>query len=190
MNARLIFGLLAFLVATEGRAQSVLQSSWGSATWVWDEPEANTQAQNDAPRYFRKRFTLSAEPVKAELWVTADNEHATFVNGQKVGDGKEWSKVDRLDVSKQLHSGGNVLAIRAQNHGGVACMIARLWVKTIDNNETLIVSNAEMRVSQTASDGWNSVGFTDKDWANAVVLGDASIGPWNVVSSATAQVKA
>jgi quinoprotein glucose dehydrogenase len=178
------------LLAADVRAQSLSQTAWGPAAWVWDEADANNQPQNDEPRFFRKRFNLAAEPVKAELWVTADNEYTAFVNGKQVAAGKEWQKIDKIDVSKTLQMGGNVLAIRAQNHGGVAGMIARLWVKTADNNETVIVSNAEMRVSQTPADGWNNTGFTDKDWANAVVLGDIGVGPWNIAPGATAQVKA
>jgi quinoprotein glucose dehydrogenase len=190
MNTRLFLAAMAFVIAADVRGQSTLQTSWGPAVWVWDEPDAQNQPQDDEPRYFRKRFQLAAEPVKAELWVTADNEYTAYVNGTKIGGGKEWSKVEKYDVAKHVRmEGGNVLAIRAQNHGGAAGLIARLWIKTADNNETVIATSAEMRVSRTADEGWNNTGFTDKDWANAVVLGDVSIGPWNIAGAAVAQVK-
>ena len=87
---------LALLLIFSASAQA--RQSWGPATWVWDEPEANSQPQNDEPRFFRRKFALAAEPLKAELWVTADNEHTSYVNGKKLGRGTEWSKVDKYDV--------------------------------------------------------------------------------------------
>ncbi len=160
----------------------------GPAVWVWDEPEANTQPQTDEPRFFRTKFALAADPLKAELWVTADNEHTSYVNGKKLGRGTEWSKVDKYDVTKLLHKGDdNVLAIRAQNHGGVAGMIARLWIQTADKKDLFIVSGPEMRVGRTNDDKWIDARFADKDWPNAIVLGDAGIGPWNLSTETVAQ---
>src|SRR5947209_17210418 len=84
------------------------QPGWGSAGWVWDQADANTVAQTDEPRYLRRTFSLTAKPVSAELWITADNEYTVYVNGQKVGAGKEWSQLDKYDVAKQLLVGKNV----------------------------------------------------------------------------------
>src|SRR5258708_17441012 len=73
---------------------------WGSVRWVWDQADANNVAQTDDPRYLRRTFELAGKPAKAELWITADNEYAVYVNGQKIGTGAQWSKDGTYDGAK------------------------------------------------------------------------------------------
>jgi putative heme-binding domain-containing protein len=157
---------------------------WGSARWIWDQADANSVAQTDDPRYVRRAFTLAAKPLKAELWIAADNEYTAYVNGQKVGTGTEWSKVDRYDVARHLTAGKNVLAIVAKNHGGPAGLIARLHIVTADKKDTIVGTDEQTRVTQIAHPDWLKVDFDDQGWATAAVLGDVTIGPWNLAGNA------
>ncbi len=157
---------------------------WGSARWVWDQGDGNTATQTDDPRYLRRPFELSARAVRAELWVTADNEYVAYVNGQKVGTGTEWSKVDKYDVAKYLVPGRNLLALVAKNHGGPAGVIARLHVVTADKRQIDVGTDEKTRITQVAHPDWLKVDFDDRTWANAAILGDATIGPWNLAGSA------
>src|SRR5437867_7853908 len=71
---------------------------WGSTRWVWDQADAHSVPQSDDPRYLRRTFELGSTAAKATLWITCDNEYTVYVNGQKVGHGTEWSKVDSYEV--------------------------------------------------------------------------------------------
>ncbi len=155
---------------------------WGSARWVWDEADANSVDQSNEPRYLRRTFELGARAVQAELWITVDNHYVVYVNGHKVGSDGEWSSVEKYDVTKHLVPGKNVLAILAKNQGGPAGAIARLHVKTADQKELLIGTDDKTRITQMADPDWLKITFDDSTWPTAVVLGDAAIGPWNLVS--------
>lgn len=155
-------------------------NSWANAKWVWDEANANSTPQNDEPRYLRRTFTLATKPTAAELWITADNIYTVYVNGQKIGTDSEWNTVERYNVAKHLVAGKNVLAIQAINMGGPAGVIARLHVKTADKKGLFVVTDETTRVTQKASADWLKTDFDDSSWFAAVVLGDASIGPWNL----------
>jgi putative membrane-bound dehydrogenase-like protein len=182
MKKLVALGLLLFpsLVAAQDR-------SWNGAQWVWDEPDANTVAQNNEPRYLRRFFDLSAKVDKAELWITVDNHYVAYVNGQKVGEDAEWSSVEKYDVAKHLVVGKNVLAIKATNQGGVAGAIARLHVRTVDKKDIHVVTDEKTKITQKAAKDWLALDFDDSAWFAAVVLGDPSIGPWNIGGSAVAE---
>lgn len=161
---------------------------WGGAKWVWDEPDANKTDQSNDPRYLRLPFVLGAKPQAAELWITADNLYTAYVNGQKVGSGSEWSSPGRYDVAKHLVAGKNVLAIQTTNQGGPAGAIARLHIKTGNKEqasprpaaELFIVTDEKTKITQKAGPDWLRTDLDDSAWFNAVVLGDASIAPWNL----------
>jgi quinoprotein glucose dehydrogenase len=177
----LIIALVAAVPLVLGQTPS---PGWGSARWVWDQADGNSAAQTDDPRYVRRTFDLAAKPARAELWITADNEFTVHVNGQEVGHGTEWSKVDRYDVAKHLTVGKNVLAIVARNHGGPAGVIARLHVVTADKKDLVIGTDDKARITQIAHPDWLKRDFDDAAWPTAAVLGDVTIGPWNLAGNA------
>jgi putative heme-binding domain-containing protein len=183
----LLAAIALTLLVTWSLAQPTPQSGWANAQWIWDEPDAHKTPQNNEPRYLRLNFTLDAKPSAAELWATADNTYVAYVNGQKVGDGNEWASVQKYDVAKHLVVGKNVVAIKATNQGGVAGAIARLHVKTADKKDVFIVTGDKTKVARSLSKGWINADFDDSSWFNAIVLGDTSIGPWNVAGGAVAQ---
>lgn len=157
---------------------------WGSARWVWDQADANTADQTNEPRYLRRTFEVPRKPLKAELWITADNEYTVYVNGQRVGHGTEWSKVDRYDVAKHLAAGKNVLAIIAKNNGGPAGVIARLHIVGTDKKNVIVGTDDQTRITQVAHPDWLKRDFDDRAWPTAAVLGDVGIGPWNLAGNA------
>ncbi len=179
--------LLFLAVFTLGTLPLALRKTrspgWGNARWVWDQADAAGAAQTDEPRYLRRTFTLAGKPAKAELWITADNEYTVYVNGQQVGHGSEWSKVDRYDVAKHLAAGKNVLAIVARNHGGPAGIIARLHVVTAGKKNLFVVTDDQTRITQIANPDWLKRDFDDRAWPTVAILGDAGIGPWNIAGN-------
>src|SRR5262249_16917259 len=51
--------------------------------------------------------------------------------------------------------------------------------------DLFIVTDEKTRITQKAPKDWNAVGFDDSSWFAAVVLGDATIGPWNIAGAVT-----
>lgn len=195
---KLIFACVVFVIGLTSwtLGQSSPSTSWGDAMWVWDEADASKIPQNNEPRYLRMTFDIPATPQAAELWVTADNLYTAYVNGVKVGDGKEWSQVDKYTVVKHLVVGKNVLAIRATNQGGVAAAIARLHIKTADKKDLFVVTNEKTKItSKFQLDGgngnrpWFDAQFDDSSWFAAIALGDPSIAPWNLGGGAIVKGK-
>jgi quinoprotein glucose dehydrogenase len=179
-----LFCTIATLALASASALAQAPAGWEGAFWVWDQPEANVIAQSNDPRYLRRVFTLADKPAKAELKITADNHYEVFVNGRRVGADGEWSTVEKYDVAKLLVPGKNLLAIKATNQGGPAGVFARLRVQGNDVKELILGTDAQTKISQVAGADWLTVDFDDSPWAAAIVLGDASIGPWGLAGSA------
>lgn len=79
------------------------QSQW---IWAWPDPGANsTRDMNLGCAWFRADLTLPqpAAVVKADVFLTADNLYALYVNGKYVGQGdanpNNWREAKRFDVA-------------------------------------------------------------------------------------------
>jgi len=178
MKKLLVLGLALLFVSGSGAQNG--NPGWGDATWIWDEPDADKTPQTNEPRYVRRTFNLTAKPVQAELWITADNYYTAYINGHKVGADGEWSTVEKYQVGKYLVPGKNVLAILAKNEGGPAGLIARLQVRTADKKNLLIGTDSKTRITQVKHADWLKTDFDDSAWPTAVVLGEPGMAPWNI----------
>jgi len=188
---------MAFLTFNSSLAAQGISGSWNGAWWVWDRALAD-QTQDNGPRFVRRTFDLPAKFDRAELRITADNHYVVHVNGQKVGEDGEWNSVEKYDVAKLLAPGKNVLAIQAKNQGGVAGVIARLHMQTADKKDIVIGTDQHARITRTppptlsgegTANAWLKPDFDDSKWSAAIVLGDASIGPWKLDGSTAVAAK-
>lgn len=185
---RMLVALITFAVTSDVAETAPPANPFQGASWVWNDLIASQNDQGNEPRYFRRSFELSDAPMKADLLITADNHYAVSINGEKVGADGSWNSVDTYDVAKLLRKGPNVLAIVGTNAGGPAGLIAWLRVTTDDKQETVVATDREMRVSLILTDGWLKAGFDDSKWAKVAVLGNASIGPWNILGGSSSAV--
>ncbi|MEQ8810800.1 MAG: DUF1553 domain-containing protein, partial [Imperialibacter sp.] len=124
-------------------------------------------------RYFRHKFTLTGqEIVRAQALISVDHSYSFYLNGQKVAEGTDWRKVNKLDVTKFLKSGENVIAIEGTNEGPIANPAGILFAMKIqqkDSLETTIQSaNGEGWKSTDVNPGkeWLNIAFNDSDWEN------------------------
>jgi putative heme-binding domain-containing protein len=175
--ARLIF---AVLVATAcAQAQTTPE-------WIW-HPNDGAKPEAKEKRFFRKAFTLDGAARRATLAVSADNQFTAYVNGTKVGSGTEWKDFPKFDIKTQLKPGVNVVAIEAQNDGGVAALLAEIDYATEEGTRAKVVTDKTWLVGPTASTGWQAQNFNaGAGWVAATSLGKLGIQPWGNIAAANA----
>jgi alpha-L-rhamnosidase len=153
--------------------------------WIW-YPEANNPAVS-APigeRYFRTNLNVpSDKTVKRALFVgTADNDFQLDVNGVDAGFDNSWYAAVRIDITKLLRTGSNVLAVTADNIGvsdNPAGLIACVKVDYTDGSESTIVpTGGTWLSSDTVLPGWQKDIVPSSAWHTALDLGKYGIAPW------------
>ncbi|MEQ8211874.1 MAG: c-type cytochrome [Lacipirellulaceae bacterium] len=157
----------------EKRAAEQKQEQIGfDAEWIWTP----SQKKNEAPQgdcYFRKTFTVGALEV-AEMQIAADNAYELFVNGEPVGKGTDWRKMEVHDI-KPFMGGGNThtVAVRVSNtDGSAAGLVARVLIKEKAGTYKSFSTDNTWKTSVRRFQGWRLGAFNDADWLNA-----ASFGP-------------
>jgi len=101
-------------------AANPVDQIFARSQWIW--PYDHRWDLHNAYALFRHAFTLDRVPVKAPLFITADQSYHLYVNGAFVGRGpargfqSHWP-YDEIDVARWLVPGRNVLAVRAFNPG-------------------------------------------------------------------------
>ncbi|MBC2839329.1 alpha-L-rhamnosidase C-terminal domain-containing protein [Robiginitalea sp. SC105] len=120
--ARLLMGLLAFLVPLLANAQATdqinpeLRHAW-SARWI-SHPE--DPGDTFGVFHFKKEVNLDAVPESFVVHVSADNRYKLYVNGRYItfgparGDRLNW-RYESLDLAPYLKEGVNVLAATVWN---------------------------------------------------------------------------
>lgn len=104
--------------------------SLDGASWIW-YPEGNpAQSAPAATRYFRRTVDLPGQPTGAQFLLTADDQFVLYVNGQEVahssGQSDAWRQATQVDLTRDLHSGANTIAVADTNTGGPASWIGKL----------------------------------------------------------------
>jgi hypothetical protein len=163
------------------------KTSLTGASWIWLEPNA-AGAAPPGKRLFRRSVTFPADrKIKSATFVcSADNEFTLFVNGQKAGEGAEWSRPEEIDVATLLKPGENVIAIAAVNGTDApnpAGLIGRCEVRFESGEPLVIVTDAAWRSSDKEQAGWENPGLDDKAWAQAKVAAPLGQGPWGNLSA-------
>jgi hypothetical protein len=164
------------------------------AHWIWfDEPRTSTGGMPAATRYFRKSFIISGPaPMRAGLDVACDDACTVWLNGTQVGQtpGQHYTKhVYHFDVTTQLRSGPNVLAVQASNLADFmtnAPTDARLLVQLsagpqVEQQASLVVTDATWKSAANVRADWQAAGFDDSGWTPVRVFdryNGQSNGPW------------
>jgi len=149
-----LFLLLFVIAATYAQDVPInpdlLKKQW-SAWWI----SCPNVAQRDyGVFHFRKDFTLSVQPKKFIVHVSADNRYRLFVNGKEVcsgparGDLYNWY-FESLDLAPYLKTGQNVIAAQVWNMGTLA-PVAQI------SNQTAFVLQGDTEAEKLVN--------TDKSW--------------------------
>jgi hypothetical protein len=157
------FVLSADPSAAPGDDESVFSPA---AYWIWYPNDQGTVAN----RFFRKAFELGDVSSKARLRITCDNAYMAYVNGQGIGAGSQWERVQEYDVAPHLKRGANVIAIAAHNDGDAAGLIVELTPGP--------ATDATWRCAKTEEEGWRSIGFDDGRWTKAEQVSNFADSLW------------
>ena len=146
--------------------------------WIWSP----SHTKNEVPVgecFFRKSFKLG-KPEVGEVQITADNEFELFVNGQPVGSGKDWRKMQTFEISNFLQQGKNSIAVRVANiDEGSAGLTALVLVKEQGGTFEAHSTNGSWKTSVRRYQGWTTPDFPDREWVNAKSYGELGATlPW------------
>jgi alpha-L-rhamnosidase len=158
-----------------------------NANWLW-YPEGN--AAVDAPvatRYFRHQITIPTDrKIKRALCFFAGDDVVFFyVNGASVGVGHAHPNLIGVDLTGKLKAGVNQLAVAVTN-GNVnvpanpAGWIASIRVEFDKGDPLVIYSDKNWKSVKSTSEDWQTAGFTESEWVDAMELGKAGIAPWGI----------
>ncbi|TDD65088.1 hydrolase [Jiangella aurantiaca] len=160
------------------------------ASWVWGLG-ATTSDAPEGSQWFRGRFALPPDVgvLSAELVMTADDDYTAYLDGEVVLSAPQqvdgWRSAEIADVTPVVAGavGGElVFAARATNRPGPsvnpAGLIAKLLVRTADQEDMVFVTNGSWRSSGTEAPGWEQPGHDDSAWDAVTVLAPYGQGPW------------
>ncbi|MBI1371706.1 MAG: DUF1549 domain-containing protein [Phycisphaera sp.] len=153
--------------------------------WVWSHDQA-AKADPGGRIYLRRTIKLDRKPDTAAAVITCDNEFVLYVNGKRVAASEDWQTPTRVNLTKLLRKGDNVIAIEAANWpdkstgknlqfgpnpGGV------IFSAAIDT--LAIGTDKTWKLATERIDKWETPKFDDSAWSNAAELGGPNIGPWS-----------
>jgi len=157
------------------------------AQWIWLPEGDPAKAAPVGRRWFRRRFQVPAgcEVETARLILAADNRADIRVNGQWVGRASGFKAAVDLDVTPQVRSGENVLAVVVMNQGEApnpAGLIGKLVIRCTDGRSLTILTDSQWRCSAVAADGWDRAAFAETGWAAARSVGPFGMAPWGKIT--------
>ncbi|MCY3024220.1 MAG: hypothetical protein NTW87_35030, partial [Planctomycetota bacterium] len=162
--------------------------SFGGCAWVWFPDGNPAQAAPPGTRYFRGSCAVPAgRKVKQAHFVgTCDNAFTLYVNGKEAGrssdDPEGWREPTKIDVTKLMAEGANVLAIAALNmtdKPSPAGLIGKCEIVFDDGTRMAsAINSTEWKAADKEQPNWNQPKFDDKAWPAAKSLGNYGCAPW------------
>jgi alpha-L-rhamnosidase len=155
-----------------------------NSDWIWYPEGDPSNLAPTATRYFRDEVDIPAGETlsRANFLITADDQWGLYVNGkfigQSNGQANAWYEAQEEDVTADLHSGENTIAVAATNDGGPGSWIGTLGLEYADGTTSNVVTNAGWLSSTTDPAGWQNPGFDDSSWVPAMDVDSYGNGPW------------
>jgi len=177
---------LIALVAAAGclfASSERLAAQGSEPSWIWAEGDPKPEQAI----FVRKSFAVPATATRVLLVAAADNKVQAFVNAERrpALQGEAWERPEVADITDIVDRGGdNLVAMRVQNAGGAAGLLALIEITDADGSKTQIVTDGSWKVSDKPRKGWNQPGHETKGWQDARVVVALGGAPWNSVTSA------
>ena len=151
------------------------------ARWIWDTAGAASSAPA-GDRYFRASFNLPADrrPAHAVAVIGADANADIYVNGAKVASGSGVELPKSGDITALLHSGDNVVSVRASHPRAnrPAGLIGAVVIRFASGDPIVLTSGNTWRVIVKPEPGWEQTAYLDAAWQASKELGPYGMAPW------------
>ncbi len=157
------------------------------AAWITSPDAKALAAEKESEQHFAWRTAITlAQPVRfAALYTTAQDSISAWIDGTQVLLANQlppwrqmpWKKFVRADVTAELSSGANTLAIESVhyvvNPNGMATedpppMITTLVVQYMDGSWTSFGTGPKWKVAVHPDPGWQLKSFDDSQWKDAI----------------------
>lgn len=128
-----------------------------------------------------------AQTGNVTLTVDAEERAEVFLNGKKIALITDWGYPAKVDVTRELLAGANVLAARCEPGKSHRGFVLRLETavpaagSSKGSNATLLVTDTTWLSSEREAPGWKNVRFDEAGWKPAVSLADMGDKPWGDV---------
>jgi beta-galactosidase len=111
-------------VPARGASAPEYAADFDDSTWEKTSSEAeNSQLQEGESGIFRQHLKLTAEDLAnsgIQIHIgRIDDSGSVFVNGQHVGDSRNWQETPIYEIKGNLHEGDNVIAVGVRNTAGM-----------------------------------------------------------------------
>ncbi len=170
---------IVFLSAMFAPAATMRPALAEDAEWIWAPIEAPA-SRPAGICYFRK--SLSLRGVQGgRVEIAGDSSYTLYVNGVRIGGGKNWQSLDVYNIGAYLINGTNVIAVEGlKDQAGPAGLVARVTLRDGAGNVTTASTNDSWKTSLQRQAGWQQPGFNDRSWRRARSLGKfGATPPWN-----------
>jgi putative heme-binding domain-containing protein len=153
--------------------------------WIWPTAEVA-----DGQRaWFRRRFELPSEPVRAELWLSGDNFVDAWLGGQGVATSDDWAVPVRVEARSWLRAGENELLVQVENREREAGLILTLDVELEGGQRIALRSDASFEacleppeaIPEAARGAWLG---GEAPWGEPVSFGALGVDPWGTLGEA------
>lgn len=166
-------------IGYEDREQRSIREA--AAQWVTNTPIADYKGDGPTQHDFRINLHLNQTVRFAALYVTGEDTAAAWINGKQVVPAQTqpawgrtpWRTYTRKDVTAEMHTGENLVAIEVTHFRGrnqtETPMSAILYVEGTDGNTQVFKTGTpEWKAKFSAQGDWHQSNYDDSSWASAI----------------------
>jgi len=162
-------------------AYDPFDSQIAEASWIWFDAREDGRTAFAPPGQYHLRHTFELPADRnieeARLLATGDERFELYLNGEMIGRGNDWRRVQRMDVTGQLNAGTNILAVKAEKGGPTAepaGVLLNLHIIYPDGSREEVSSNDEWKIiNREPEPGWVSSSVDDSDWQKVRSFGSS-----------------
>lgn len=178
-----------FALAAIASLTAISSSTAQEANWIWTSRHEQGSVP-EASCYFRKTFRMQS-PEGGQITVGADDAFEIYVNGTRVNKGVGYTSLTKIDISKRLRSGRNMIAIKVDNrNGNTAAIAARVQVKDKESEWVSHSTDATWKAELSPFPLWMLPVYNDNGWAAAADYGPlGKTAPWDRTPDAKPEPK-
>src|SRR5262249_20625122 len=109
-----------------------------------------------------------------------DNYLEVYINGQRVMEHSGWEAAERVEITKHMQAGQNVVAIRGTNESGDAAVIAMLEITRKSKEKQYVLTDTTWLSAASEAPNWFGKDFNPDGgkWTKAVSRGKLGVQPW------------